>query len=88
MVEISDKIKKYYREHTFFENYRGWNIRLHRAYNKYLGVLWYYTCDVRVGLESVMSPQINMVREWIDEKINEGKTQQEDILIDHQRNIK
>ena len=48
MVEVSDKIKKYYREHTFFENYRGWNIRLHRAYNKYLGVLWYYTCDVRV----------------------------------------
>lgn len=79
MEKVSDKIKKYYREHTFFENYRGWNIRLHRVDDKYLGTLWYYTCDVRVGLESVMSSQINMVREWIDQKIEEGKTQQEDI---------
>ena len=79
MEKVSDKIKKYYREHTFCENYRGWNIRLHRVDDKYLGTLWYYTCDVRVGLESVMSSQINMVREWIDQKIEEGKTQQEDI---------
>lgn len=79
MEKVSDKIKKYYREHTFFENYKGWNIRLHRVDNKYLGVLWYYTCDVKVGLESVMSLQLNMVREWIDQKIEEGKIQQEDI---------
>ena len=79
METFSDKIKTYYREHTFFEHYRGWNSRLHRVDDKYLGVFWYYTCDVRVGLESVMSPQIDIVREWIDEKINEGKTQQEDI---------
>ena len=79
MVEVSDKIKKYYKEHPFFENYRGWNIRLHRVDDKYLGTLWYYTCDVRVGVESVMASYPDMVIEWIDEKINEGKIQQEDI---------
>lgn len=79
MVEVSDKIKKYYKEHPFFENYRGWNIRLHRVDDKYLGTFWFYTCDVRVGVESVISPRLDMVREWIDEKINEGKIQEEDI---------
>lgn len=79
MVNVSDKIKKYYKEHPFFENYRGWNIRRYRKDDKYLGTFWFYTCDVRVGLESTEATHIEMVREWIDKKIEEGKIQQEDI---------
>ena len=74
-----NKIKKYYDEHPFFENYRGWVIRIHSYKAKYLGTLTHYTCDVQPGLESCQATHIEMVREWIDKKISEGKTQKEDI---------
>lgn len=78
-MSLQDKINKYYKEHPFFENYRGWKIRLHRSEDKYLGTLWFYTCDVQPGLESCQATHIEMVREWIDKKIEEGKIQKEDI---------
>ena len=74
-----NKIRKYYNEHPFFENYRGWVIRIHSWETKYLGQLTNYTCDVQPGLESCQATHIEMVRNWIDEKIKEGKTQKEDI---------
>ena len=45
-----NKIKKYYNEHLFFENYRGWVIRIHSCEAKYLGTLTHYTCDVNVSV--------------------------------------
>lgn len=78
-LTIQEKINKYYKEHPFFEEYRGWKIRLHRSDDKYLGTLWYFTCDVRPGVESCTATHVEMVRDWIDQKINEGKIQQEDI---------
>lgn len=78
-LTIQEKINKYYKEHPFFEEYCGWKIRLNRSENKYLGTIWYFTCDVRPGAESCISTNVEMIRDWIDQKINEGKTQQEDI---------
>ena len=76
-----EKVEKYYKEHSFFEKYRGWIIRLNRHDDRYLGILWYYTCDVQVGVESCSATHIEMVREWIDKKIEEGKIQKEDIYL-------
>ena len=78
-MSLQDKINKYYNEHPFFENYRGWKIRLHRIKDKYLGTLCFYTCDIQPGLESCQATHIEMVREWVDKKIKEGKIQKEDI---------
>lgn len=79
-LTLQEKINKYYKEHPFIEEYRGWKIRLHRFKDKYMKKdLYYYTCDVQVGLESCQATHIEMVREWIDQKIKEGKVQKEDI---------
>ena len=80
-LSLKDKINKYYKEHPFFESYKGWVIRIHRVDHKYLGSQYYYTCDVKVGVESCQATHIELVREWIDTKINEGKTQKEDIYL-------
>jgi len=74
-----NKIRKYYNEHPFFENYRGWVIRIHSFKDKYLGTLIHYTCDVQPGLESCQATHIDLVHDWIDKKIKEGKFQKEDI---------
>ena len=73
-----NKIKKYYDEHPYYETYRGWVIRKHVYETKYLGLITTYTCDVYVGGESCSANNIEMVREYIDEKIKEGKVQKED----------
>ena len=73
------KIKKYYDEHPYVETYKGWVIRKHSCEHKYLGKMTNYTCDVRVGVESCQATRIEDIREWIDQKIKEGKVQKEDI---------
>ena len=64
-LTLQEKIKKYYDEHPYVA--------------KYLGTLTNYTCDVRVGSESCQATHIEMIRDWIDKKIEEGKVQKEDI---------
>ena len=76
---VQEKIDKYYKEHPYVETYKGWKIRRHTHYAKYLGQITNYTCDVQPGLESCMSSSIQIVRDWIDKKIKEGKIQKEDI---------
>ena len=78
-LSLQEKINKYYENHPLVEIYKGWKIRKNTYNTKYLGVLTNYTCDVQVGVESCMSTNIQMVREWIDKKIKEGKIQKEDI---------
>ena len=75
----NDKIKKYYDEHPYVETYKGWVIRKYSWETKYLGTSTVFTCDVYVGGESCWATQIEMVRNWIDEKIKECKVQKEDI---------
>ena len=79
--KFKERVKKYYDEHPYVETYRGWVIRKHSWEAKYLGVLTNYTCDVQPGLESCQATHIELVREWIDKKIKEGKTQKEDICV-------
>ena len=78
-LTLQEKIKKYYDEHPYVETYRGWVIRKHSWEAKYLGTLTNYTCDARVGSESCQATHIEMIRDWIDKKIEEGKVQKEDI---------
>lgn len=70
--------KKYYDERPLVEVHKGWNIRKYSWEAKYLGTLTNFICDVRPGLESCQATDIEMVREWINDKIKEGKTQKED----------
>ena len=70
--------KKYYDEHPLVEIYKGWNIRKYSWKAKYIGILTNYTCDVQPGVESCQATHIEQVREWINEKIKEGKIQKED----------
>lgn len=76
--KLRPKMEKYLKEHPLFEEYRGWKIRLHKWEAKWLGTQYSYTVDVRVGVESCMASTIEQAREFIDEKIKEGKIQQED----------
>ena len=76
---VQEKIDKYYKEHPLVEIYKGWKIRKNTYYTKYLGKIINYTCDVQPGVESCQSTSIQMVRDWIDKKIKEGKIQKEDI---------
>lgn len=72
MKNLTSRMKKYLETHSLFEVYRGWNIR---SYN--LEAKWFIV-DVRVGVESCMTSTIEQAREFIDQKIKEDKTQQED----------
>lgn len=76
---MNAKIKKYYDNHPYFETYKGWVIRKFAYPTKYLGILVYYTCDVRPGVESCKANHIDMIYDWVDQKIKEGKIQKEDI---------
>ena len=78
-MNLQDKINKYYKEHPYVEKYKGWIIRKNSWEDRYLGILTFYTCDVTVGGESCQATHIEMVREWVDKKIEEGKIQKEDI---------
>ena len=71
---MTDKQRKYLNTHPLFEEYRGWKIR---TYNWNANEI-VYTVDVRVGVEGCMASHIEEAREFIDEKIKEGKIQQED----------
>jgi hypothetical protein len=77
-LTLIEKQEKYLKEHPFFENYRGWNIRTYNYFDKYCGDQLFYTVDVRVGVESCMASTIEFAHEFIDKKIKEGKVQQED----------
>lgn len=72
--------KKYYDERPLVEVYKGWNIRKYSWKAKYLGTLTNFICDVQPGLESCQSTNIEMVREWIDEKIKEGKNRKKTLI--------
>ena len=76
--KLTEKIEKYHKEHPFFEEYKGWKIRLHRYEDKYFGTQYVYTVDVKVGVESCIATTLEQAREFIDEKIKEGKIQEED----------
>lgn len=78
-LSVQEKINKYYKNHPLVEIYKGWKIRKTTYNAKYLGLLTNYICDVQVGVESCQSTHIQMVRDWIDKKIKEGKIQKEDI---------
>ena len=66
---LSEKINKYYKEHPLVEIYNEWKIRKNKD-----GL---FTCDLRVGVESCQSNNLDMVKEWIDLKIKQGKIQKE-----------
>lgn len=71
--------KKYYDERPLVEVYKGWNIRKTEYQSKYYsGTFFDYICDVRPGVESIRCNNLNRIKEWIDQKIKEGKVQQED----------
>lgn len=78
-LTLKEKINRYYEKHPYHSTYKGWVIRTCLVENKYLGHKIYYTCDVRVGVESCTVTHIKLVQEWIDEKIKQGKIQKEDI---------
>lgn len=75
------KIKKYYDLHPYHSTYKGWVIRTYIINHKYFGPKTYFTCDVRVGVESCQATHLNLVYEWIEEKIKENKIQKEDIWL-------
>ena len=72
-------MEKYYAARPVIENYKGWNIRTYTFECRYLGTIIDYIVDVRVGVESCLANTIEQARQYIDEKIKEGKTQREDI---------
>lgn len=78
MKNLTSRMKKYLETHPFVEEYKGWKIRMHKWENKWLGTMVSYTVDVKVGIESCSASTIEQARQFIDEKIKEGKTQQED----------
>lgn len=78
-LSVKEKVQKYYNEHPLVEVYKGWNIRKYSWEARYLGTLTNYTCDVKPGVESCQASTIEFVREWIDQKIKEGKIQKEDL---------
>jgi hypothetical protein len=78
--KLKQRIEKYFSNHPLYEEYKGWKIRLYKWETKWFGTQYSYTVDVRVGVESCMASTIEQAREFIDEKIKEGKTQQEDKL--------
>lgn len=77
---MAKRMQKYLEEHPLFEVYRGWNIRKHTWEARYIGQQTAYTVDVRVGVESCMASTVEQAREFIDEKIKEGKKQREDFV--------
>ena len=76
--KLRPRQEQYLKEHPFFEEYRGWKIRTYTWYDKWLGNILTYTVDVKVGVESCMASTIEQAHEFIDQKIKEGKIQQED----------
>ena len=78
MPAITIKQKKYLETHPLVEIYHGWKIRFHTWESKTIGTQQGYTVDVRVGVESCLTSTIEQAREFIDEKIKQGKIQQED----------
>ena len=78
-ISLQEKINRYYNNHPFFEEYRGWVIRTTKTDDKYLGTLTYHTCDVQPGVKSCTATHVELVREWVDEQIKLGLTQKEDI---------
>lgn len=71
--------KKYYDERPLEEVYKGWKIRKYEYQGRYYHKPFFdYVCDVRPGVESIQCNSLIMVKDWIDQKIKEGKVQQED----------
>ena len=77
-LTLAEKKEKYIQEHPFYEEYRGWKIRTYKLIDRYFGPQLFYTVDVRVGIESCMASTIEQAKQFIDQKIKEGKHQQED----------
>lgn len=71
--------KKYYEDRPVIEIYKGWKIRKHEYQGKYYQKTFFdYICDVRPGVESIRCANLQRIKEWIDQKIKEGKIQRED----------
>jgi hypothetical protein len=84
-LTLKEKIKKYYNEHPYIETYRGWVIR--KRVQEYrlpitkeiFHIDTFYCCDVTPGWKSIESTEYKDVLVWIDEQIELGLVQKEDI---------
>ena len=74
---MKTKQEKYNEKYPIVASYKGWVIRSFVMNHRFFGEITYYICNVKIGLESYQSSFINLIQEWIDEKIKEGKTQNE-----------
>ena len=74
---MKTKQEKYNEKYHIVASYKGWVIRSLVMNHRFLGEITYYICNVKIGLESYQSSFINLIQNWIDEKIKEGKTQNE-----------
>ena len=74
---MKTKQEKYNEKYPIVASYKGWVIRSFVMKHRFLGEITYYICNVKIGLESYQSSFINLIQNWIDEKIKEGKTQNE-----------
>ena len=77
--------KRYYDERPLYDTYRGWNIRKRvQEYrtpitNEIFHTDIFYCCDVRPGCKSIESTLFEDVLKWINEQIELGLEQKEDI---------
>ena len=75
-LTITEKREKYLKENPFFEDYRGWTIRMCELDDKYFGPQKFYRVDVRIGVETCLASTLDFAHEFIDKKIKEGKIQE------------
>jgi len=84
-LTLKEKINKYYNECPLYDTYRGWNIR--KRIQEYrlpitkeiFHINTFYCCDVVPGWKSIESTKYEDVLTWIDEQIELGLEQKEDI---------
>ena len=84
-LTLQEKINRYYNERPLYDTYRGWNIR--KRVQKYrlpitkeiFHIDTFYCCDVTPGWKSIESTEYKDILVWIDEQIELGLKQKEDI---------
>ena len=74
---MKTKQEKYNEKYPIVASYKGWVIRSFVMNHRFFGEIAYYICNVKIGSESYQSSFINLIQNWIDEKIKERKTQNE-----------